>query len=48
MPQHSRKPLRPNPFKTYRDPVTGLWHVVLPKRANADIPKVPAPVPEQS
>ncbi|MDJ0659769.1 MAG: hypothetical protein QNJ42_09800 [Crocosphaera sp.] len=29
MAQASEKPLQPNPFRTYRDPKTGLW-VVIP------------------
>ncbi|MEL4894699.1 hypothetical protein [Crocosphaera sp. Alani8] len=29
MAKASEQPLEPNPFRTYRDPKTGLW-VVLP------------------
>ena len=29
MAKASEKPLQPNPFRTYRDPKTGLW-VVIP------------------
>ncbi|GET40179.1 hypothetical protein [Microseira wollei] len=30
MDQVSQKPLKPNPFTTYRDAKTGRWIVVLP------------------
>ncbi|MDJ0599087.1 MAG: hypothetical protein QNJ37_09655 [Crocosphaera sp.] len=29
MAKASKQPLQPNPFRTYRDPKTGLW-VVIP------------------
>ncbi len=29
-PTQNEKPLRENPFVTYRDPVTGQWVVVKP------------------
>jgi hypothetical protein len=29
-PADTEKPLRQNPFTTYRDPVTGQWVVVKP------------------
>ena len=29
MTKVSKKPLRPNPFMTYRDPKTGKWYVVV-------------------
>ena len=32
MAKASEKPLQPNPFRTYRDPKTGLW-VVIPASA---------------
>ncbi len=35
MSQSHRKPLRPNPFGTYRDPQTGKWLVI---RAVAETP----------
>ncbi len=28
MAKASEKPLQPNPFRTYRDPKTGLWVVL--------------------
>ena len=28
MAKASEKPLQPNPFRTYRDPKTGLWVVI--------------------
>ncbi|MDJ0731613.1 MAG: hypothetical protein QNJ33_16650 [Crocosphaera sp.] len=28
MAKASKKPLQPNPFRTYRDPKTGLWVVI--------------------
>ncbi|MEL6159985.1 MAG: hypothetical protein AAFQ40_16385 [Cyanobacteria bacterium J06623_5] len=30
MPQPCRQPLTPNPFESYRDPVTGQWKVKYP------------------
>jgi hypothetical protein len=30
-PETKVKPLRPNPFTTYRDPQTGQWIVVKPE-----------------
>ncbi len=34
MPKPCQKPLKPNPFLTYRDPKTGQWIVVPNKPAN--------------
>ncbi len=31
MDKISQKPLKPNPFTTYRDSETGRWLVVLPE-----------------
>ncbi|MEA5508965.1 hypothetical protein VB715_04235 [Crocosphaera sp. UHCC 0190] len=30
MAKTSEQPLQPNPFRTYRDPQTGLWVVIKP------------------
>ncbi len=30
MPKPCGKPLTPNPFETYRDPLTGQWKVTYP------------------
>ncbi len=30
MPKPCSRPLTPNPFETYRDPVTGRWSVKYP------------------
>lgn len=30
MPKPCAKPLTPNPFETYRDPLTGQWKVTYP------------------
>ena len=35
MPQPCSKPLTPNPFETYRDPVTGQWKIKYPAAAQA-------------
>jgi|GEM_PF-4638238 len=35
MVKASTEPLKPNPFLTYRDPVTGLWVVV--KNSNSSL-----------
>ncbi len=32
----TQKKLRPNPFETYRDPITGRWVVV--KKENSQVP----------
>jgi hypothetical protein len=34
MPRQSEKPLRTNPYMTYRDPSTGRWVVVKPSATN--------------
>jgi len=33
VPKPCSKPLRQNPFETYRDPVTGQWEVRYPASA---------------
>ncbi|WP_198648437.1 hypothetical protein [Cyanothece sp. BG0011] len=33
MAKTSQQPLQPNPFRTYRDPQTGVW-VVIPETTN--------------
>ena len=38
MPKISTKPLKQNPFLTYRDPVTGRWVVVQNAEAEAPVP----------
>lgn len=45
MPKISRKPLKQNPFTSYRDPVTGRWVVVHQTEAEEFVPpqvQVPA------
>lgn len=29
MPKQSRRPLKPNPFVSLRDPKTGKWQVII-------------------
>ncbi len=36
MPNPCSKPLKPNPFETYRDPVTGRWEVKYPASNQPD------------
>ncbi|MEO1396626.1 MAG: hypothetical protein AAFV90_27395 [Cyanobacteria bacterium J06634_5] len=33
MPKPCRKPLKSNPYETYRDPITGQWKVKYPASA---------------
>ncbi|MGB3295319.1 MAG: hypothetical protein WBB01_20245 [Phormidesmis sp.] len=35
MPKPCAKPLTPNPFETYRDPLTGQWKVKYPSNAQS-------------
>ncbi|MEL6603487.1 MAG: hypothetical protein AAFP20_09720 [Cyanobacteria bacterium J06614_10] len=42
MPQPCRQPLTPNPFESYRDPVTGEWKVKYPASNLPLVPQSPA------
>ncbi len=47
MPKASEEPLQPNPFRTYRDPKTGLWVVIKDSGIStqgclSEMPKVPS------
>ena len=33
MPKPCRQPLTPNPFETYRDPLTGRWQIAYPAKS---------------
>lgn len=37
MAKTSEQPLQPNPFRTYRDPKTGLWVVIPVPETNSHL-----------
>lgn len=41
MPQISKKPLKPNPFMSYRDPATGRWVVAIEAGGGDFVPPKP-------
>ncbi len=41
MPTVSRRPLKPNPFISLRDPKTGKWRVILKRALQQSLQKVP-------